>query len=548
MHLVLDIGLLIAAAKIAERLAGRLAVPAAVACTLAGALLGPLAGIVEPSEVIRLLLGAGAVGFFFIVGLDEIDPSGFLAAARGRFLAAGVLSVGVAVLAGLAVTSDLSGAGFALGLDPDAALALTGVLALSSVHVVSRVLAGKGVLKEQTGLRMFTTVLIVETLALGLVAATISGFGHGATVGGVAAQLLKIGGFALAVWFMAAKLLPRGGDLLRRLPGASALAFGLLAGSLILAAAAAEAVGLHGLVGALLLGASLSGLPHGLRDEMLPGVRRVAAGWLTPLAFAAAGLYLDASLSGLPTATIAALVGVPLAGKFVGAVVGARLAGLGTPLAVAAGSLAKGPAEIAFLAVLVTSGAIGRDVYSLLVLVMFGYILLAPGVIGAALDRSRAPERPARPRMVLPSFARRALAGVKVHSVLDRTRDYPGSDASIESFLAQWTVPNQHDYLVVDDGVPAGIVRLSRAREMRDGSRASAPLRDALRPRIPRALPDEPIADVLQRMAAHWTTVAAVMDPHTGKFLGTVTSHDLLDLVALMDEIQDEVQRRGEVT
>ena len=194
---------------------------------------------------------------------------------------------------------------------------------------------------------------------------------------------------------------------------------------------------------------------------------------------------------------------------------------------------------------LVASGAVGRDVYSLLVLVMFGYILLAPGSIGAALDRARPPERPARPRMVLPSFARHALAGVKVGSVLDRTRTYPGSEVSVASFLADWTVPNQYDYLVVDNGVPVGIVPLSKARSMRDGSRAEAPLRDALRRRVPQASPDEPIDDVLQRMAGHWMTVAAVKDPHTGDFLGTVTSHDLLDLVALMDEIEDEVQRQG---
>ena len=281
------------------------------------------------------------------------------------------------------VTSDLSGAGFALGLDLDAALALAGILALSSVGVVSGVLAGKGLLKEQTGLRVFTTVVIAEALALLLVVATISRFDYGL-----------------------------------------------------------------GAIGGLVLGASLSGLPHRMRDDILPGVRRAADAFFVPLFFAAAGLHLDLSFLALPAATIAALVCIP-------------------------------------------------------------------------------------------------LAGVTVNSVLDRTRAYPGSEASIESFLAEWTVPQQYDYLVVDDGVPAGIVSLSKARAMRDASRADAPLRDALRRRMPQASPDEPIDDVLQRMAGHWMTVAPVMDPRTGDFLGTVTSHDLLDLVALMDEIEDEVQRQG---
>ena len=545
MDLLLDIGLLIAAAKVAEQLLGRLGLHPAVACTLAGAVLGPLTGIVQPPEAADILLFAAAF-VFLVVGLDEVDLPGFLAAARGRYLVAAGFAAGAAVLAALAVTSDLWGIG--LGLRLPAALALAGVLALSSVAIASEVLAGKGLLKEQTGLRVFTTVIIAETLVLLLVAATISGFDRVPAVGGAAVQLGKMAGFALAVWIVAAKLLPRAGELLRRVPGAAALNFALLAGSLALAAAGAEAIGMHGFLGALLLGASLSGLPHRLRDGMLPGMRRFAEAWQTPLFLAAAGVHLDASLIGLPPATVVALVCVPLAGKFVGAVAGARLAGLDTPLAVAAGMLAKGPTEIALLAVMVASGTIRPDIYSLLVLVMFGYLLLAPPAIGAALDRARAPERPAPPRMVLPSFARHALAGVKVSSVLDRTRAYPGTDVSIDGFLSDWTVPNQYDYLVVDDGVPVGVLPLSKARAMRDSARADAPLGDALRRRMPQASPDEPIDDVLQRMAGHWMTVAAVMDPRTGEFLGTVTSHDLLDLVALMDEIEDEVQRQGAET
>ena len=545
MYALLDIGLLIVAAKVSERVLGRLGLHTAVACTLAGALLGPLAGIVEPTGAIPLLLGAGVVVFFFIVGLDEIDVPGFIAAARGRYFAAAAVSVGVAVLAALLVTSDLSGAGFALGLDFYAALALAGILALSSVGVVSRVLADKGLLKELVGLRMFTTVIIAEALALLLLATTISGFDHGHGAIGILAQIGKIAGFALVVWFIAATLLPRGSDLLRSLPGASVLSFGLLAGSLILVAAGAEAIGLHGLLGALLLGASLSGLPHRMRDDILPGVRRTADAFFVPLFFASAGLYLNLSFFALPAATIAALVCIPLAGKFAGALLGARLAGLDTPHALAVGVLGKGATEIAFLTVLLQTGAIGREVFSLLVLVMFGYILLGPPAIGAALDRTRARERPARPRMVLPSFARHALAGVTVNSVLDRTRAYPGPDLSVRSFLDEWTVPYQYDYLVVEDGAPAGIVSLSKLRSVADRQGAETTLRDALRHRMPRARPDEPIDDVLQRMAGHWVTVVPVMDRNSGEFLGTVTSHDLLDLVALMDEIEDEVQRQG---
>ena len=68
---------------------------------------------------------------------------------------------------------------------------------------------------------------------------------------------------------------------------------------------------------------------------------------------------------------------VPLAGKFAGAFVGTYVTRIDAPFALAAGLMSKGVAEIAFLLVLLESGTIEKDVFSLLVLIMFGYILHA---------------------------------------------------------------------------------------------------------------------------------------------------------------------------
>ena len=323
-----------------------------------------------------MLLSAGAAAFFFIVGLDEIDVPGFLAAARGRYLAAAALAVGVAVLAGLAVTADLAGAGFNLGLDLDAALALAGILALSSVGVVSAVLAGKGLLRELVGLRLFTTVIIAEALALLLVAGDHQWVrpGRGARRRPGAARYhrrLRAGRAGLRRDPAAAR-----GSLLRRLPGAPVLSFALLAGSLALAAVAAGAIGLNGLLGALLLGACLSDLPHRTRDDLLPGVRRAADAVFVPLLFASAGLHLTCRSPACRLPHRGAGVH-SLAGKFAGALLGARLAGLDTR---SPGDGVDGQGDDRDRA---PGGAAPdrrhrREVFSLLVLVMFGYILLAP--------------------------------------------------------------------------------------------------------------------------------------------------------------------------
>ena len=124
--------------------------------------------------------------------------------------------------------------------------------------------------------------------------------------------------------------------------------------------------------------------------------------------------------------------------------------------------------------------------------------------------------------------------------MLDRTRDYPEPAMSVQSFMDDWTVPNHHDYVVADNGEVAGIVSLARLRALPHARWATTPLRDMLRLSLPWAWPDELIADVLERMATSAVSVIPVTDRQSGAFLGTVASHDILDLVLLMEEIRKE--------
>ena len=202
--------------------------------------------------------------------------------------------------------------------------------------------------------------------------------------------------------------------------------------------------------------------------------------------------------------------------------------------------MSKGVAEIALLLVMLEGGIIGQDVFSLLVLIMFGYILLMPPVIDFTVKRAKSRARAAPAPAVTPSYARYALDGVKVSSVLDRSRDYPRSSTSVQSFMDDWTVPNHSDYVVADNGSVAGIVSLARLRAIPHDKWATTTLRDVLRLNLPWAWPDELISDVLERMAASSVGVIPVMDRDSGEFRGTVASHDILDLVLLMDEIKKE--------
>ena len=544
--LLLQIGLLIVVAKLAEGILGRFGLNSIIAYTITGIVLGPVTGIVElPSEK-HLFFEIGVFILFFLIGLDEIDLRGFLSTIRGRYFVAAVMSVLISLMAALVVTSDLFHLDFALGLHFTEALALAGILSLSSLGLVVKVLADGGHLKEPIGLKIFTTVVIAEVLTLLLVGFTVGEHAYGLSWTGVLRIVGQIAGFVVVAWVLSARVLSPAIGYLQRFLNVPELSFGLLFGGLFLMVVGAEEMGLHGSIGALLFGTALSGLPQRVRVDILPGMRSASEGLFVPLFFASAGLQFDLSFLELPGSTIAALVLVPLVGKFAGSFISTYITRLEAPFTLATGLMAKGVAEIALLVVMLESGVIGQGVFSLLVLIMFGYILLMPQAISFAVKRAKLPDPPEiMPSAMPPSFARYALEGVQVGSVTDRTRSYPTPDISVKGFVDEWIVPGEHDYLVMEDGEVSGILSMTRLRFVPKGSWETTPLGNVLRLHTPRAWQEEPIDDVLERMASHSLTVIPVYDRDSGEFWGSVTSHDVLDLVVLMAEVEEELTQRS---
>ena len=535
---VLSVGLLIVSAKLLEGIFRRFRLNAIFAYAITGVLLGPVGGLVEDSTELDLILGLGIFIFFFLIGLEELDIRGFLAAIRGRLFLASVLSVAISLLVSLAVTTDFLFDAH-LDLDFTEALGLAGILSLSSLGLVAKVLIDEGRLKEPVGVQIFTAVIIAELIVLFVVGFTISEHfgaeGNGEDLNWVNVLVLvgQIMGFAIVTWLVSTFVLPRLIVLLHRFLRVPQLSFGLLLGGLFLVVVAAEAVGLHGSLGALLFGAALSTLPYQVRRDIMPGMRGTAEGLFVPLFFASAGLHMNLEFLELPWETMVALALVPLAGKFAAAVISAYITRLSAPFATAMGLMAKGVAEIALLLVLLKSGAIGEGIFSWLVLVMFGYILLTPMGISFSLRRTRPSGEVVPPGQAPPSLGRFALEGISVKEILDRSRRYPNMSISVKEFVEGWILPQQHDYVVVDKGRCAGIVSLGMLRYLPRGEWGRTELSQVLRRNTPTANPDEFLEDALQRMTENSLTVLPVIEPKTGNFMGTISSHEVLELVVL---------------
>ena len=527
---LLSAGLLLIVAKLAEGLLRRFRLNAIIAYTAAGVLLGPVSGVVEPTGAIHVLLGIGIFLFFFLIGLDEIDISGFIAALQGRFFLAALISVLIPLVAVLTVTFDLVH-DFGMGLDFTGALALAGILSLTSLGVVAKVLIDEDRLRSPIGIEIFTIALMAELLVLLMVGFTIGEHTHHPSWDSLLILVAKIAAFVVVTWMLASRVVPPLILWLREWLRVPQLSFGLILGGLFVAVVGAERMGLHGSLGALLLGAAFSRLPYQIRREIVPGMRSVADGFFVPLFFSSAGLHLSLSFTALPVWTIAALALIPLAANFAGASIGALVARLDMPLTVATGLMAKGVAEIALLLVLLETGVIGHDFFSLLVLIMLAYILLGPPAIAVAVNRVKPMDPAAPPDPLPPSLARFALVGITVGDVVDRSRSHPGPGLSVRTFADRWIVPYQQDYVVAENGELFGIVSLRMLRYLPRQAWSDTRLEKIARRTTPQTWPDEPVEDALQRMTENSLTVLPVMERESNAFLGAISSQDILEII-----------------
>ncbi len=538
------IGLLLVVAKLLEGIFRRFGLNSIVAYAATGVILGPITGVVEAGPEIEIVLGIGIFMFFFVIGLDELDIWGFISAVRGRLFVASVLSLAISLLVSLAVTTDIL-FDLELGLDFTQALGVAGVLSLSSLGVVAKVLIDEGRLRERVGVQMFSAVVIAELIGLFIVGFAISEHfyaeGLDQTLDGLSVVTLiaQIIGFTIITWFASTKVMPRLIVLLQRFMQVPQLSFGLLLGGLFLVVVGAERVGLHGSLGALLFGAALSILPYQVRRDIMPGMHGAAEGLFVPLFFASAGLHLSLEFLNLPLHTIVALALVPVAGKIAGAFIGTHVARLEAPAATASGLMAKGVAEIALLLVLLHSETINKGVFSLLVLVMFVYILLTPLGISFAIRRTERSEDETPRDRIPPSLDRFALDNVKVEDILDRSRRYPDQSLTVKAFADNWLMPEQHDYVIVDNDNMSGVVSLSMLRYLPRNEWGRTPLKQVLRHNTPHASSDEFVEDALQTMTDSSLTVLPVRDTDTDEFIGSISSHEVIEMIVLTAKGRD---------
>ena len=529
---LLALAVLLVLTKLAEGLANRTGQSPLAAYVLVGIVLGPITGVVPVGEHLGLFFEVGVILLFFLVGVDEIDIAGFVKTIRRRLFVAAMAAFAIPLAVSIPVLF------YVLDLHMATSMALAGILALSSLGVAARVLSDLGHLKERIGLEIFTVVVLVELAGLLLVGFTIEELEHTDHVNEfhpVQAGILvgQIAAFAVVAWFLGSRLFVPLVTRLRQFLAAPQLTFGMFLGGLFLVAVAAESIGLHSSLGALLLGAALSHLPHRLRSEVLPSLRSVASGFFVPLFFASAGLHLNGSFVNLPGLTVGVVLALAIGAKLAGSLLAPRLAKLDSPGPIGWGLMAKGAVEVALLLVLLELHAISEELFSLLTIVMLAYIFIVPKLMERSLRKTREDEPPELVGVMMPAYARYALDDKVVREAFEPSPVIPNATISLESFSRFWMTSEQTDYVVRDvDGNLGGILSLKKVKDVSTDRWGSTSLASLLVTPCPTVNPSDSIDDALEKMVERGLTTLPVVDENTGELLGELTAANVYSLLS----------------
>ncbi len=369
---LLDLFVILLAAKAGDELFKFLGQPTLIGEILAGVLVGPaVLGLVEPSAVIEVFAELGVVIILFWVGL-ETRIHELLGVGRSAALV-GVFGVIVPFAGGYALA-------FGRGEDTASSLFFAAALVATSVGITSAVLIGVGALDSRAGRTILGAAVVDDILAMLVVAvASAVAIGGGTSI----VELVVVG--AMAVTFVG--FFAFGGTtFMRRFPGvleAPRFAESPLLPAVILClglAALSAKIGLAAIIGAFLAGMMVAETKeqHPIEEEVAP-----LYAFFAPFFFASIGLQLDLGVyaSAAVIGVVILVTAIAVVTKVVGAYAGA--AGLTRPeaLFVAAGMVPRGEVGIIVAGIGIDAGALTNESFAIIVGMALLTTVMAPPVL-----------------------------------------------------------------------------------------------------------------------------------------------------------------------
>ncbi len=526
MWTLLSIALLLLASKIAEEICDRIKQPSVVGYIIAGILLGPTGlGVVGASADIQLFFELGAIFLFFLIGFEEIDVAGLMTVFRKKLFYAGLL----AFLIPLAFSFQFF---VFFGYEYVTAFAISAVFSITSLGVLAKVLMDLGYIRKPIGLVTFTIGAIVEFLGLLFVSVAIRMLNNPSNM------LLDLVFFAatMIVYFIVAAavgiyVVPKLLGFIQSHGKTKGISVGIMIGIILLFVVFAEWSGLHGAIGALLLGMMLSPLSKDIHSEIAKGMQGLAYGLFVPMFFASMGLYFSFSFSTLPLAIIIGVLFLNSVGKFLGALVGTMVTRLSAPIAVSFSMMSKGAVDMALMLTLFTIGIVDDRLFSLYIFSVLIVAIIFPTLMKMSIRRaSVSPDETAG--VLTPSYMRTAGMDIVAKDLMSMFVESIHQDMTIEEFVLDHPDYEKVNHFVFDDDAKlVGTISKKDVCISRERWR-TARVKDCMKKDGTTVLANESVSSVLEKMIATAEPNLPVVDEKDGKIVvGTISRSDINNIL-----------------
>lgn len=524
---ILFLAILVLASKVGGEIFHRIRQPTIIGNVLAGIIIGPaFLAIVDPVESIDLFISIGVFFLFFLIGLEEIDLPGLFRVLRGRIFAGSVLGFLIPFIAGTI---------FAMSTDMDLvrSMAIASVIGASSLGVTAKILTDLGKLRSTIGLEIFTITGIVEFIAIIFTSVIIQVD---------ATQSFQFTEFIwlfvqMIIFFVIAGLvaifvLPYFFRFIKKHLQAQQMYFGVVIGMILLVAYFAEISGIHGAIGALLLGIAVSRMARDEYLEISKSVHAVGHGIFIPIFFAGIGIHFTLDFLALPIWIIVGFLGIIIGVKFVGSYVAVRVARMRPASTVAYGVMSKGAVDLALMLSLLGASLIEKDLFSLLV---FGTLLT---MIISSVELQRKLKKVVQVKIgstelgFLPIYFRRTVSDKRAEDVMDIEFPKTTPETNLEKFQIEYDIVKK-PFLVFDDEKLVGIISKKQYEKIDKKRRASLRVRDAMYTKFHTVFPNDYLFSVIQKMNLDPFDIIPVSSPvPDGKIIGLVTSENIMNLLS----------------
>jgi len=523
---ILYLAILIVSAKLFGELMHRINQPTILGNVLAGIIVGPtLFALVQPIDEIELFTSIGVFFLFFLIGLEEIDLTGLIRVMRGRIFAGAAMAF---------LLPFLVAGFFGLLLDVDfiKSFAIASVIAASSLGVTAKVLSDLGKLKSAIGLEIFTVTAIVEFIAI-IVTSVLIQVNSSETpeFSEFIWLFTKMVIFFVVAGLLSVFVLPRFFSIIKKHLYAEQIYFGIVIGMILLVAYFAEISGIHGAIGALLLGIAVSRMTKEEYSEISKNVNVIGNGVFIPIFFAGIGLHFSLAFLNLDLWVIVGFLGIMIGVKFVSSYIAVLIAKMHPATTVAYGVMAKGAVDLALMLSLLQTEILNEELFSLLVLGTLAVMIISSVELQRKLKKIVHVKVGTLEIGLMPIYFRRVVSDITASAVI--IRDFPKilSSLTIKEFLEKndlskksFLVLDQHNKLV-------GIISKREIKRFNKNEFNKVKVSDAMYKKFHTIFPSDYLFSVIQKLNLHHFDIIPVIDPLNGSLIGIVNIQSILNIL-----------------